>query len=58
MEIHFKDAIGKIWVLKNNGSMQTYYRTTKLLSVSWLLMVIILKGQRRVLLTMQANLRQ
>ena len=34
MEIHFKDARGKIWVLKNNGSMQTYYRTTKLLSVS------------------------
>ena len=58
MEIHFKGARGKVWVLKNNESMQAYYRITELLSLSCLLVVIILKGQRRVFLTIQANLRQ
>lgn len=58
MEIHFKDARGKVWVQKNNESMQTYYRITELLSLSCLLVVIILKGQRRVFLTIGTNLRQ
>lgn len=59
LEIYFKDARSKIYILEiNHESEWTYYRTTELLSFSCFLVVMTLKNQRRVLFTIQTNIRQ